>query len=131
VACSKDGKHVYVNAGRFGGDQALSVFAVAPGGKLQLVEEHIDGEGSLEDYKGGNDIGVSPDGRLVFALTTLSDRLFRFQRDPDKGSLIFIGSQPVGEKELPGSAGLCFSPDGKYVYVADEAASSIVVFKVP
>ena len=95
------------------------------------MEQYTPENGTLEEFEGGNDIKVSPDGRLVYALACLADRLFRFQRDPNTGALTFIGSQPVGIKSNPGAAGLCFSPDSKFVYIADENSSSIVVLKVP
>lgn len=131
VTCSNDGKHVYVSSGRFGGDQAVSAFAVQEGGRLKLIEEHVNGVAGFEGFDGGNDIKISPDGNLVYALGTLSDRLVRFRRDSETGKLTFLGSQPVGEHALPAAAGLCFSPDGRYVYVADEASSSIIAFRQP
>jgi 6-phosphogluconolactonase (cycloisomerase 2 family) len=130
VCGSPDGRHVYVNSGRFGGAQGVSVFAVQPDGTLKPVEQHLEG-GTLEGFKGGNDIKVSPDGRLVYAVACLSDQLFRFQRDAESGALIPIGSQSVGRMTAPGAAGLCFSPDGKFVYVADEDSASVVVLKAP
>jgi 6-phosphogluconolactonase (cycloisomerase 2 family) len=131
AACSPDGRNVYVSAGRFGGDQAISAFKTQGDGKLELLEEHVNGVAGFSGFEGGNDIKVSPDGRLVYALGTLSDRLVRFAREPATGKLTFLGSQSVGVKVLPGSANLAFSPDGKFVYVADENANSIVVFKQP
>jgi 6-phosphogluconolactonase (cycloisomerase 2 family) len=131
AAVSPDGKHIYVSSGRFGGDNAVSVFGAQPDGTLKLIEELHNGSDKLENFAGGNDIGVSPDGAFVFALATSSDRLARFQRDAETGKLISIGSQAVGEKAEPGSAGLNFSPDGKFLYVADEDSSSIVVFRMP
>jgi 6-phosphogluconolactonase (cycloisomerase 2 family) len=131
AAPSRDGKHVYIASGRFGGDQAVSAFSVQPDGTLKLVAEYMEDDGGLADYRGGNELKVSPDGRLVYALATVSDRLFRFQRNAESGALTPLGSQPVGPQVTPGSAGLCFSPDGKFVYVADENANAIVAFKVP
>ena len=87
VGCSADGKHVYASAGRFKGDQAISVFEVQKDGKLKLIEEHMNGVGGLEGFEGGNDIKVSPDGKLVYALGTLSDRIVRFRRDEQTGKL--------------------------------------------
>ncbi len=131
IACSQDGKHVYISSGRFSGDQAISVFATQPDGKLKLIEEHVNGVGSFTGFKGGNTIVVSPDGSLVYAVGTMSDTLVRFRRDAATGKLTFLGSQMVGELATPGACGLTFSPDGKFVYVADEMSSSIVVFKQP
>jgi 6-phosphogluconolactonase (cycloisomerase 2 family) len=129
VACSPDGKHLYVSSGRFKGDQAVSAFEITPEGKLKLIEEHVNGVGGFTGFQGGNDIAVSPDGTRVYAVASLSDRLVRFRRNADSGKLTFLGSQQVGEMETPGSAGVCFSPDGKFVYVADEDANAIVSFK--
>ena len=129
TACSADGKHVYISSGRFKGDQAISVFQTLPDGKLKLIEEHVSGVGSFSGFQGGNDIAISPDGTRVYAVASISDSLVRFQRNPDSGKLTFLGSQEVGARETPGSAGLCFSPDGKFVYIADENANAIVVFK--
>jgi 6-phosphogluconolactonase (cycloisomerase 2 family) len=130
VAASADGKHVYVSGGRFKGDQAVNAFEVQPDGKLKLLQEFVNGKGGFNEFEGGNEIKVSPDGKSVFAVASVSDRLFRFSRDPETGKLTFIASQEVGVLRKPGSAGLCFSPDGRFVYVADESGSSIVSFKV-
>ncbi len=131
VACSADGKFVYTNSGRFQGDQAITVFATQDDETLKLVEAHVNGIGGFEGFEGGNELQISPDGTLLYALGSVSDSLARFRRDSESGKLTFLGSQQVGEKVTPGAAGLCFSPDGKFVYVADEAASSIVVFRQP
>ena len=53
IACSPKGEHVYVSAGRFGGDQAVSVFAAQPDGTLKLVEEHVNDIDDLKDFQGG------------------------------------------------------------------------------
>lgn len=131
IACSPSGEHVYVSSGRFGGDQAVSVFEAQADGKLKLLEEHVNGVGDLKDFNGGNDLAVSPDGSRLYALATLSDRIARFARDLKTGRLTFFGSQLAGDYAVPGCPGLCFSPDGRFLYIADEAANSILVMKVP
>jgi 6-phosphogluconolactonase (cycloisomerase 2 family) len=130
MACSADGKHVYASSGRFGGDSAVTVFESQADGKLKLVEEHVNGAGSLTGYEGGNQLAVSPDGTLLVAGATLSDTLVSFRRDLESGKLTFISSQDAGEKMEPGAPGLCFSPDGRFVYVADEATSAILSYRV-
>lgn len=131
IACSQDGRHVYVSSGRLKGDQAISAFATLPDGKLKLIEEHLNGAGDFSDFKGGNVIAISPDGTFVYAAATVSDHLVRFRRDPPSGRLTFLGSQSCGAFSSPGACSLAFSPDGKFVYVADEDSNSIVVFKQP
>lgn len=131
IACSPDGKHVYLSSGRFGGDQAITAFSVSADGKLQLTEAHVNGSGAFDGFEGGNDIKVSNDGKYVYAVASLSDRLVRFQRNPESGKLTFLGSQPVGHHATPGAAGLAFSPDDRFLYVADEDANEVVVYQQP
>jgi 6-phosphogluconolactonase (cycloisomerase 2 family) len=131
IACSADGKHVYVSSGRFRGDQAITAFETQPDGKLKFIEEHVNDVGDFTGFKGGNTIVISPDGKLVYAVASLSDQIVRFRRNPASGKLTFLGTQVAGAVATPGAAGLCFSPDGRFVYIADEDASSIVVLKHP
>ncbi len=62
VAVSPDGRHVYVSAGRFGGDDAVIVFRLAGHGRLAVIQEFLDGGGELQGFLGGNELAVSPDG---------------------------------------------------------------------
>ena len=128
---SADGKFLYVSSGRFRGDQAVSAFAIGEDGGVKLIQEFTNGANGFDQFEGGNTLALSPDGKMLIALASNSDRLFRFKRDDASGKLTFLGSQEVGQHETPGSAGLCFSPDGNFVYVADEASSSIVAFRIP
>ncbi len=131
IACSPKGEHVYVSAGRFGGDQAVSVYGAQPDGTLKLVEEHVNGVGDFKGFEGGNTLAVSPDGTRLYALATISDRIAAFTREPATGKLTFQGTQPAGDFATPGCPGLCFSPDGRFLYVADENSHSVLVYKVP
>jgi 6-phosphogluconolactonase (cycloisomerase 2 family) len=127
---SPDGRFVYVSSGRFGGDHAVGAFEVKPDGKLAPLHEFVNGEGEFQKFQGGNSLAISPDGKWLFALATSSDRLFRFRRNVESGKLEFVASQEVGDFVSPGSASICFSPDGQFAYVADEAASALVAFKL-
>ncbi|MEO8352216.1 MAG: beta-propeller fold lactonase family protein [Chthoniobacteraceae bacterium] len=131
IACSPDGKNVYTNSGRFGGENAVSVFEVLEAGELKFIEAHTNGVDGFDGFVGGNGIGVSPDGRMVYALATISDQMARFSRDQTTGKLTLLGLQSVGPFSEQGSATLCVSPDGKFIYVADESSSAIVVFAAP
>ena len=128
VACSPDSKFVYTNSGRFGGDKAVAVFKREDKGTLKVVQELFEGEG-LDGLDGGNEIGVTPDGSFVYALASNSDKLLRLQRDKTTGKLKQIGAVTVGDPISPGAAGLCFSKDSVFCYVADEKASAIVTYK--
>jgi 6-phosphogluconolactonase (cycloisomerase 2 family) len=113
IAVSNDGRHVYLSSGRFKGDQAVTVFEAQADGKLKLLEAHVNGQGGFTGFEGGNTIAISPDGSLVYAVATLSDRLVRFRRDPVTGRLTFLGSQAVGANETPGASGLLLQPRRK------------------
>jgi 6-phosphogluconolactonase (cycloisomerase 2 family) len=131
VTTSPKGEHVYVCSGRFGGDQAVTVFARQGDGTLELVEEHVNDTDNFTDFKGGNGLGVSPDGTYLYALATESDRIATFARDAKTGKLTFRRIEIVGDEVAPGCPTLCFSPDGKFLYVADENANAIVVYRMP
>ena len=130
VALSPGGDHLYAVSGRFGGTDAVSVFARDADGKLAFLQELVAGAKDGPDrFEAGNEIAVSPDGKLVYAVASNSDTIARFARDPDSGKLEFLATVPVGEKAQPGSAGLGFSPDGKFCYIADEAASAVWAYQ--
>ncbi len=130
VDASLDGKHVYVSSGRYRGDKAITVFAMQPDGQLKWVQHLVNETGDFTEFEGGNEIRVSPNGKLVYAVASESDRLFRFSRDPESGKIAFITSQQAGVFIPIGAAGVCFSPDGRFVYVSDQSENAIEVYKV-
>ncbi len=131
VAPSADGRQLYVSSGRFQGDQAVSAFEVQPDGSLKILQQFINEKDDFTEFEGGNSLQVSPDGKMIVALTSVSDRIFRFSRDPSTGKLTFVTSQQAGTFAEPGAAGLCFSHDGKFLYVADEKEGALQVYKLP
>ena len=50
VVISPDGRHAYVSSGRFGGDNAVSAFELREPGKLEFIQEFIDGAGELQGF---------------------------------------------------------------------------------
>ena len=129
VTASQDGKHVYLSSGRFGGDQAVSAFEVQPDGTLKQIQVIDNTDEKFEMFKGGNSLVLSKDGQKLYVVASICDGLFQFKRDPASGKLTALGGQQVGELAQPGSAGVCLSPDGKFLYVADEASASIVAYR--
>jgi 6-phosphogluconolactonase (cycloisomerase 2 family) len=130
VVASQDGKHVYLSSGRFGGDQAVSAFEVQPDGTLKQFQVLDRTDEEFERFQGGNSLTLSQDGQMLYVVASVCDGLFRLKRDATSGKLTVLGGQQVGDLAQPGSAGVCLSPDGKFLYVADEASSSIVAFRV-
>ncbi len=130
VTASPDGKFVYVCSGRVSGDNAVSVFRVAPAGRLVPVQAFTDREEGLV-FVGGNEVVVSPDARNVYATATRSGTLACFARDGLSGKLRLLQSF-VNDKrtvKLDGPAGLACSPDGRFVYVATEWQKCIVSYR--
>jgi 6-phosphogluconolactonase (cycloisomerase 2 family) len=130
VVTSKEGRFVYVSAGRFEGDDAISAFQLLPDGRLAFLQEFIDGEKELHDFTGGNHLALSPDGLSLYAAATRSGTVACFRRDPVTGSLTYLETIPDGATggEFR-AAGVGVSPDGQHVYVATEDGKSISVFQ--
>jgi 6-phosphogluconolactonase (cycloisomerase 2 family) len=130
VACSADGKSVYACSGRFRGDHAISAYQVTETGELALLQEFV-GAAELNQFQGGNRIMVSPDGRNVYATATVSGSLACFERNPTDGRLRHIETltDDPTRGDLKGAAGICCSPDGRFVYVAAEFEKTIALYK--
>jgi 6-phosphogluconolactonase (cycloisomerase 2 family) len=130
VVVSPDGRFVYVSSGRFGGDNAVSAFRLDSDGRLSLLQEFVDGDGTLRGFEGGNQLTISPDGLNVYASATLSGAVASFRRDPATGRLTFLETLPDGgEGDGLGAGGIRVSPDGDFVYVATEDKKALSVFK--
>jgi beta-lactamase regulating signal transducer with metallopeptidase domain/DNA-binding beta-propeller fold protein YncE len=126
VVCSADGRHVYVSSGRFGGDNAVSVFKRQTDGSLKLVQELIGERSGLDPFSGGNEIMLSPDGRHVFAAGNGSGTVAHLSRDPETGMLVPLQILYQG---TDGAAGLGMDLSGESLYVAAEGESSVAVYR--
>ncbi len=135
VTVSRDGKFAYTVSGRFGGDNAVGVWAFdSKAGKLvqlqSLAKLQKVGQDTkrLVRFQAGNSIAISPDGQHVYATATTSGTLACFHRDLQTGALrltsMFGDPEAVG-----GAAGVTVSPDGRYVAVAAETQKTISVFR--
>ncbi len=130
VVVSRDGRFVYVNSGRFQGDNAVSVFRLSTNGRLSLVQEIINGQGLLNGFEGGNNLAITPDGLNVYAVATRSGTIACFSRDPGTGKLTLIETIPDGaEGNGFGAASASISPDGRFVYVPTEDKKAISIFR--
>ena len=120
VICSKDGRHLYTCGGRWGGDHGISVFEIRHGKTLELVQE-LKGEEELKEFKGGNFIDISPDGKYVFATCYESGNVLCLERDAKSGRLKYLHDLQVGgESNLDKAADVFVSSDNRFVYVASE-----------
>jgi len=130
AAFSPDGKFLYTSSGRFGGSNCIAVFSVDEDVKIEQRGKLDIAASSGLEWKGGNAVAVSP-GKgetRIMAGASVSDTLAELRRDPETGAVALAGLVEDTHKEQPGLAGICFSPDGKYFYAADEAEGALLVF---
>ncbi len=130
VDIAPQGDFVYTTSGRFGGDNAIGVFRFDKKKKtLTVVQELIQSAASnqIPGFAGGNEIAVSPDGKRVYVVATLSGSLATLSRDAQTGKLKLLSI--ISNANLKGAAGVAVSPDNKFVYVAAEEAGQIAIFQ--
>ncbi|MGH9378562.1 MAG: lactonase family protein, partial [Terriglobia bacterium] len=128
VATDKTGRYVLV-ANYNGGN--VAVFPVRKDGGLGPASAFVQDKGhsvnpARQSKPYAHSINVSPDNRFAIAADLGLDKLlvYRF----DRGSL--APNDPPYATVKPGSGPrhFIFSPDGKYMYVESEMASSLTVF---
>jgi len=130
-----DGRNVYVSAG----DQLVALTRDASSGALTQLQ--CFGAAPCKSLSGSSTFtsaAVSPDGRSVYARGT--NRLIVFDRDPASGLLTqkpgFAGCfMEEGAASCSGAVGIAgsaletvVSPDGRHVYVANDAPGGVAVF---
>lgn len=128
VAISDDSRFIHTSGGRFGGLDAVCVFEVPAGGQA-VWHQSILGEALGAGFGGGNEIVLSPTEDEVAVACTRSDHVVRFSRNPLDGTLADPSATPSGPEAAPGPAGVCYSPDGRHLYSADEKSHAVVVFR--
>lgn len=130
LAISPDGKFVYTNSGRFSGDSSVGVFEYSSStGRLEVIQELSGDDGTLANYVGGNEIVCSADGRNIYAIATRSSSIACLSRDVATGQLEFMSTVDDKDGTISGAAGICMSPDDRFVYVAAENTETISVFQ--
>jgi Lactonase, 7-bladed beta-propeller len=104
--------------------------ALAVRGSLTFVEQHRDGL-TAEGLDGATHLAVSPDGKHVYAASSVDDSVVVLSRSTGTGALSFVQQlkDGVGGVDgLDGAAGIAVSPDGKHVYATGEEEDAIAAF---
>ena len=125
-ALSPDGRQLYVTD-NFG--DALAIFQRNPYTGQLTLDQELRSAGPDAFTLVGNVI-VSPDGLFVYL--TEVDAFYVFQRDPATGDLTFLQTLRDGENgaSLSYPRGQAISPDGSFIYVADEQfRGAVTVFR--
>ena len=130
VAMSEDGHNAYV-VSRF--DSAIEVFdRDTTTGGLTFAQALFNDADGIEGLVRPEAVAVSPDGHHVYAAGSGADAIVAFQRDPVSGRLSFVAAEiepSTGSADANNPTALAVSPDGKHVYVANEASATIAVYR--
>ncbi len=125
-ALSRDGKHLYCAAWRAGTIVSFEKQGVASLGHIENIQDPL--------LAGVLKLALNADGSVLACVCMRSNRISMFERDKASGVLTMLG---CSEASLLWPVALSFSPDGKFLYVADAGGSSsstapsaVVVFDV-
>jgi len=130
IAISPDGSFVYAPRQ---GDDTIGIFRRdRSSGALGLVDLVAQGLDGVEGLYGVLWAAVSPDGRRLYAASTLDHAVAVFERDPRSGALTFLEQQrgAPGRPCLAFARSVAVSPDGRNVYVAGASSNAVVAYRV-
>lgn len=110
----------------------LDVVRVDENWKMEIIQT-IDVTPNLDfDMTGKKvmqtDVGVSPDGRYVYDLYRGANSIWVFEVNETDGTLKKKQEFKFGKEGNP--RGFAFSPDGKFILVANNAAHQVITLKV-
>ena len=145
VAVSADGGNLYV-----GGGTSISVFQrnAKTGALTQLTgilgcvsSSTGTGCGHALGLSGVAQLGLSPDGRHLYAVSSISGSVTAFARDVTSGALTQLrgaagcvrpggGGGCASGTGLAGATALAISPDGHSLYVAGREANAVAAFSI-
>lgn len=129
VAVSPDGAFVYATRQD---DDAIAVFRRnRTTGALTFVDIVSQGVDGADGLYGVFWVAMSPDGRRLYAASTLGHAVAAFERNPVSGSLTFLEKRrgtPTREC-LAFARSVAISPEGRDVYVAGASSNAVLTFR--
>lgn len=136
VVISPDDKHVYVAARA--NDAVVAFSRNVASGELTLVNSLQDGVGGVTGLDGATALGISADGRSLYAAGNTGSTLAVMARDAGTGALTFVESEKNGIDDATDAggavanmdrpSGVVVSSDGKQVYVSAAFGNAVIVF---
>ena len=130
LQCDRTGRFLAV-ANYSGGN--FAVFPVAADGRLGPAAGVVGGTGSgpnkaRQEGPHGHEVVFAPDNRFLLAADLGLDRVFVYRFDSSNGRL--TPNEPPSASLAPGSGPrhLAFDPNGRFVYVISEMASTLSAF---
>jgi 6-phosphogluconolactonase len=106
----------------------VAVLKVKKNGALKLTQNISSHTKDFKGVIGSADIHVSPNGKFLYASNRgEANTIAIFSVNQKNGKLINIGHQSVFGKK---PRNFNFSPDGKFLLVANQDSDEIVVFKI-
>jgi 6-phosphogluconolactonase (cycloisomerase 2 family) len=129
VAVSPDGAFVYATRQD---DDAIVIFRRnRTTGGLAFTDVISQGMDGADGLYGVFWLTISPDGRRLYAASTLGHSVAAFDRDTKTGALTFLQKErgtPTREC-LAFARSVAVSPDGQSVYVAGASSNAIVAYR--
>ncbi|NBD96076.1 MAG: beta-propeller fold lactonase family protein [Gammaproteobacteria bacterium] len=127
--------HAYVAAP---GEPGIGIYALEPdiGGPtgdypLTFLDYLVNGSDGVSGLNGVGHVIVSPDGRNVYASSSLDSSVVAFKRDVDSGALSVLAvysNNAGGVSEMSGTGGLTMDAGGRHLYVVGSNSNALVVF---
>jgi 6-phosphogluconolactonase (cycloisomerase 2 family) len=132
VVTDASGRFVYTLAGRYRGAGAIGVFSFdSERDEVSFLEAHQAGAPGLEQFAGGNQLALSPDGLRLYAVGTKSGTLSILDRDANNGKLKPIETVAFRSEWKGSVAGVVVAPNSRFVYVSGaEKDPSVTVLEV-
>jgi 6-phosphogluconolactonase len=132
VSLDHSGK--FVLAANYGSGSAAAL-PIGDDGHLSPASSWVQHEGSSvhpERQEGphAHMIAPAPDGRFVLAVDLGADRIIAYRLDESSGKLEPAEDPAAGARAEPGAGPrhFSFTPDGRYVYVINELASTLTAY---
>jgi|GEM_PF-3090333 len=98
---------------------------------LLYVQAYVEGKDGMQGLRGANDLALSPDGKHLYVASFQGQTLAVLARDASTGQLSLVQSLTSTSTgvALGKLSSVAVSDDGKQVYLADYANSSLHIFQ--